>query len=96
MTTTEFANERDASRYTMRRGGVILSALDYRDDGRTVSFTRAFTNPPFRGNGYAADLTAFAVDDVEASGDRTIIPMCWYVADWFAAHPERSHLLAPR
>ncbi len=93
MTTTEFANERDASRYTMRRGGVIVSALDYNDDGRTMSMTRAFTNPPFRGNGYAAELTAFAVDDAEKAG-RTVIPMCWYVADWFAAHPERAHLIA--
>jgi predicted GNAT family acetyltransferase len=93
MTTTEFANERDASRYTMRRDGVIVSAIDYNDDGRTVAFTRAFTNLPFRGNGYAGELTAFAVDDAEKSG-RTVIPMCWYVADWFDEHPERSHLIA--
>lgn len=93
MTTTEFTNERDASRYTMRRDGEIVSALDYNDDGRTVSFTRAFTNLPFRGNGYAADLTAFAVDEAERAG-RAVIPMCWYVADWFQEHPERAHLLA--
>jgi predicted GNAT family acetyltransferase len=96
MTTTEFANERDSSRYTLRRDGVIVSALDYNDDGRTISFTRAFTNLQFRGNGYAADLTAYAVDEVEREGGRRIIPMCWYVADWFADHPERAHLLQPR
>lgn len=93
MTRTEFSNERDACRYTMRRDGIIVSALDYVDDGRTVSFTRAFTNLPYRGNGYAGDLTAFAVDDAEKGG-RTVVPMCWYVAEWFEDHPERAHLIA--
>lgn len=90
-----FSNEPDASRYTLRRGEQIVSALDYRDDGRTVAMTRAYTVPTFRGYGYAAEVVSRAVDDVAARGDRVISPVCWYVADWFAAHPERRSLLAP-
>ena len=32
----------------------LVSVLDYRDDGRTVAMTRAYTVPTFRGHGYAA------------------------------------------
>jgi predicted GNAT family acetyltransferase len=91
-----FTNETDASRYTLRKGHDIVSVLDYRDDGRTVAMTRAYTVPTFRGHGYAGEVVARAVAEVAASGDRVISPVCWYVADWFAAHPEHRALLAER
>lgn len=96
MTELTFAHETDASRYTLHRGSDLVSVLDYRDDGRTVALTRAYTIPTFRGHGYAAEVVARAVDEIEARGDRVVSPVCWYVADWFAAHPERSDLLSPR
>ncbi|MBS1906624.1 MAG: N-acetyltransferase, partial [Actinobacteria bacterium] len=77
--------EADASRYTLTRDGVLLSVLDYRDDGRTIALTRAFTIPAFRGSGYAAVLVEGAVDDIVARGGRRIDAVCWYVADWFDA-----------
>ncbi|GAA1700261.1 hypothetical protein GCM10009808_17300 [Microbacterium sediminicola] len=91
-----FENEVDSSRYTLHRGDVLVSALDYRDDGRSVSLTRAFTVPTFRGQGYAEIVVERAVADLESRGDRTVIPMCWYVGEWFEKHPERAGILAPR
>lgn len=91
-----FTDEPDASRYTLHKGGELVSVLDYRDDGRTVAMTRAYTIPTFRGHGYAGEVVARAVDDIAARGDRVISPVCWYVADWFDAHPERRDLLAAR
>ena len=88
-----FLDEKDASRYTLTRGGELLSVLDYRDDGSTVAMTRAYTIPNHRGRGYAALVTEHAIADVEARGDRRIVPVCWYVADWFDAHPDKRHLL---
>ncbi|UWF78585.1 N-acetyltransferase [Microbacterium sp. EF45047] len=75
------------------RNGVLVSVLDYRDDGRTVALTRAFTIPAYRGKGYAAQVVAGAVADIAARGDRTVDAVCWYVAEWFADHPEYRHLL---
>ena len=83
----------DRSRYVGRIGGEIVCALDYADNGSVVSMTRTFTNPAFRGRGLAAEIVAHAVDQVEGAGKR-VRPTCWYVADWFAAHPERAGLLA--
>lgn len=89
-------NETDASRYTLKRAGQLVSVLDYRDDGRTIALTRAFTIPTFRGHGYAAQVVDGAVADIALRGDRQIDPVCWYVADWFTAHPERADLLRRR
>jgi predicted GNAT family acetyltransferase len=35
----------------------------------------------------------FAVDDVAATTGYRIVPMCWYVGEWFDRHPERADLL---
>ncbi len=91
-----FAREEDASRYTLHRGDDLVSVLDYRDDGRAVALTRAYTVPTFRGHGYAAEIVDRAVADLEAAGDREVIPVCWYVADWFAANPSRAGIVKAR
>ena len=58
MSETRFTDQKDASRYTLHVGDDLVSALDYNDDGRSVAMTRAFTPPPFRGKGYAAEIVA--------------------------------------
>jgi len=96
MTAFTFADEKDASRYTLFAGDDLVSVLDYRDDGRTIALTRAYTIPSFRGHGYAGEIGARAVADIEQRGDRSVSPVCWYVADWFDANPGHGDLLAPR
>lgn len=86
-------DEKDASRYTLTRDGVLVSVLDYRDDGKTVALTRAFTIPSFRGQGHAARVVAGAVADIESRRDRKVDPVCWYVAEWFEQNPDQAGLL---
>lgn len=90
----ELAHEPDARRYTLRIDGQLVCVLDYSVNGGAISFTRTFTQPTHRGRGLAAELVAFAVDDVESTTEFHIVPMCWYVADWFEAHPDRAALLS--
>ncbi|MFG6444225.1 GNAT family N-acetyltransferase [Microbacterium sp. P06] len=96
MTELRFTDEKDASRYTLHHGDDLVSVLDYRDDGRTVAMTRAYTIPTFRGKGYAGEVVERAVALLERDGSRQVIPVCWYVADWFGAHPERAAILHER
>lgn len=96
MTEFRFADESDASRYTLHRGDDLVSVIDYRDDGRTLAMTRVYTVPTFRGHGYAAEAVRRAVDELEARGDRVVQPVCWYAADWFEAHPDRAGILDGR
>jgi len=89
----ELTHEPDAQRYVLRIDGQIVAVADYRINGSAISFNHTYTAPHLRGNGYAGDVVAFAVDDVEANSDRHIVPMCWYVGEWFDKHPERAGLL---
>ena len=89
----EFRHDEQQHRWIGSVDGQVVTSLDYADNGSTIAMTRTFTNPTFRGHGYAAEIVAHAVDVAEAAG-RTVRPSCWYVADWFEAHPERRHLLA--
>lgn len=89
----QFAHEPDARRYTMRDGNKLVSVVEYAINGNAISFNGTVTTPPYRGRGHAAELVEFAVNDVEQHSERRIVPVCWYVGDWFDAHPERQHLL---
>jgi predicted GNAT family acetyltransferase len=91
--TKTFTNEPDAGRYALRDGDELVATLDYSSNGHAISFTRAFTTPARRGQGFAAEIVEYAVNDVEATSDLRIIPMCWYVGEWFDRHPERHGLL---
>jgi len=90
----ELAHEPGSRRYTLRIDGQLVAVLDYAINGGAISFTRTFTQPTRRGEGLAAELVEFAVDDVEAGGNYSIVPMCWYAAQWFDRHPERAGLLS--
>jgi predicted GNAT family acetyltransferase len=82
-----------ANRYTRGIVGVLARAGDYRVSGDAISFTHTFTDPKRRGQGLAAEIVEFAVDDVAATTGYRIVPMCWYVGEWFDRHPERADLL---
>ena len=89
----EFSHDADQRRYSLRVDGSMVSAVDYVVNDGSISFTHTFTDPKQRGHGYAGEIVAFAVDDVEATTDYRVVPMCWYVGKWFDEHPERAGLL---
>jgi predicted GNAT family acetyltransferase len=92
----ELAHEPDARRYVLRIDGRIASVVDYTVLGDALSMTHTFTNPNLRGRGLAAKVVEFAVDDIEQNTNYHVVPMCWYAAQWFDEHPERSGLLKTR
>ena len=89
----DFSHEPDAHRYVMRIEGQVTAVVDYSINGSGISFHRTYTAPNQRGKGYAAEIVAFAADDVDQSTALHIVPMCWYVGEWFDKHPERAGLL---
>jgi predicted GNAT family acetyltransferase len=91
-----FTHESDADRYVLRIDDELIAVVDYKINGDSISFNHTFTNPSKRGKGYAGEIVEFAVDDVEKTSTRHIVPMCWYVGKWFDEHPERAGLLTSR
>lgn len=90
----QFAHEPDARRYVLRIAGTTVAVADYSINGNQISFHHTFTHPAYRNRGHAAEVVAFAVDDVARNTSFRVVPMCWFVADWFAANGDRAELLS--
>ncbi len=91
--TKEFAHDSDGSRYTLRIDGDVAAAVEYTLTDDAISFNRTFTAPDWRGQGLAGEIVEYAVNEVEQSSGRKIVPVCSYVDAWFDKHPERAGLL---
>ena len=92
--TKVITHEPDASRYTLTVDGQVLALADYRINGNSISFNHTYTQPSHRGQGLAVEVVDYAMNDVESNSTRRVVPMCWYVAQWFDDHPERAALLS--
>ncbi|PPF80563.1 GNAT family N-acetyltransferase [Subtercola sp. Z020] len=89
----ELLNDTEHQRYMLRIDGALVSAADYVLRDNSISFTHTFTDPKRRSQGFANEVVTFAVDDVEQNTTHRVVPMCWYVGQWFDQHPERAGLL---
>jgi predicted GNAT family acetyltransferase len=91
--TKTLVHEADASRYTMLLDGQVAALADYRIKDNSVSFFHTYTQPALRGQGLAEEVVTFAMDDIEKNTTLRVLPMCWYVADWFERNQDRAALL---
>lgn len=91
----ELRNNEPASRYELLLDGAVAAYAGYEVRGDVVVFPHTVTDPAHRGQGYAAQVVQFALDDVRASG-RTIVPACWYVGQFLDVHPEYADLVTTR
>jgi predicted GNAT family acetyltransferase len=88
----ELRKNEAAGRYELLVDGVVVSVADYSVDGDRVIFPHTQTAGRFRGQGLAARLVRFALEDVRSEG-RSVVPACWFVADFIAEHEEFEPLL---
>ena len=82
----------ESRRYEYVVDGEPLAVAEYRGDGDVVVLHHTYTDPRYRGRGYAARVVAGALDDLRARGIG-VVPQCWYVAEFVAAHPEYRDLV---
>lgn len=90
---TELRHDVDRRRYEYLVGGARVAYVEYRTDADTVTLHHTFTEPEHRGHGHAARVVEYALDDLRAHG-RRVVPQCWFVAEFLAAHPEYRDLVA--
>lgn len=95
MGTPTVVHEPDRDRYELVVDGEVLAVAEYRDDGDRVVMHHTYTEPRHRGQGYAAQLVEGALDDLRAR-NRTVVPSCWFVAEFIDGHPEYRDLVAAR
>ena len=89
----EITNNREASRYELLLDGELIGIADYQTEGDTIVFPHTEINQSKRGQGYGAILVRYALDDVRRSGG-SVVPQCWYVADFIRDNPGYANLLA--
>lgn len=82
-----------AGRYELHVDGERVAIADFTLRGDVVVLPHTVVDPARRGQGLGAVLVAEALDDIRASG-RTVVPSCWYVAEFIDSHPAYGDLLA--
>jgi predicted GNAT family acetyltransferase len=89
----EVRHDAARSRYELLVDGEVVGVADYRADGDVWTFPHTVIDRARRGQGLGAELVRGALDDVRARG-ATVVPRCWYVAEFVDEHPEYRDLLA--
>lgn len=89
----EVQDNPDRSRYEGRVDGALVAILDYRMDGQRAVLPHTEVTQDRRGQGIGEQLVRAALDDLRSRGC-TIVPACWFVAQFVEANPEYADLLA--
>lgn len=83
---------RRAHHYEITIGGVHAGLAAFEDQGSTVVFTHTEIDEAFGGQGLGGQLAKAALDDVRSRG-LSVVPMCPFIADWIAKHPDYADLV---
>lgn len=86
-------NNSERSRYELVIDGDLAGIADYSIVGDRVVMPHTEIEQRRRGQGLGAILVKHALDDLRSSG-RTVVPRCWYVAQFIDEHPEYRDLVA--
>jgi predicted GNAT family acetyltransferase len=85
-------NNEQLSRYELVDDDRVVGIADYFIRDETVVLPHTEIAQELRGRGLGAVLVRGALEDVRRSG-RTVVPACWFVAEFIDAHPEYRDML---
>jgi hypothetical protein len=85
----------ELSQYELRVGDhrIGIAAYHRRLNSERIAFTHTEIDAACEGRGFGSRLVAAALEDVRRKGLR-IVPLCPFVANYMATHPEVHNLLA--
>jgi uncharacterized protein len=83
----------DRSRYELVEDDQVVGIADYVIDGDRVIMPHTVIDPARRGGGLGAVLVQGALDDIRKAG-RTVVPRCWFVAEFLELNADYADLLA--
>jgi uncharacterized protein len=92
-TTATVRRDDERGRYELVEAGRVIGVADFRVRGDVVVLPHTEIARERRGGGLGAVLVRGVLDDVRQAG-RTVVPACWYVAQYIDEHPEDADLLA--
>lgn len=71
----------------------LVGRIDYTLDGNQMSLVHTVVPPEYGGKGIASSLTKFALEQAQATG-LVVVPVCPFVVEYLARHPEYSDVVA--
>ena len=83
----------EASRFELLVDGQVAGIADYHLRGDTLVVPHTEIDRARRGQGLGAELVRGMLDQVRAAG-RSVVPHCWYVAQFMDENPEYRDLRA--
>lgn len=81
------------SRYELHIDGELVGVADYRLENGVVVIPHTEIQRDRRGQGWGAVLVTGMLDDVRAQR-RTVVPHCWFVAEFIEQNSSYADLLA--
>jgi predicted GNAT family acetyltransferase len=81
----------ERQRYELLVGGAHAGRIDYRPRGDALAFVHTEIDASLERRGLGTRLVEGALADVRASG-LLVVPLCPFVAAYFARHPEVADL----
>jgi predicted GNAT family acetyltransferase len=90
---TQVTRNDEAGRYELFVDGHRVAIADFQVEGDVVVMPHTVVDPAQRGRGLGEVLVAAALDDVRSAG-RTVVPACWFVAEFIDSHPDYRDLRA--
>ena len=80
-------------RYELLVDGELVGIADFSLRGEAVVMPHTEIAPARRGQGLGEILVQGALDDIRSAG-RTVVPACWFVAQFLDEHPDYGDLRA--
>ncbi len=96
MADVTVTHDPDRQRYVASLDGQPVGHSEYRLSEGVITFTHTEVADAAEGNGVGSVLARHALDDVRATGERSVDPQCPFVAGWIERHPEYADLLVDR
>lgn len=81
-------------RYDLYVEGQLAGRLTYQRSTKHIALTHTNVAPEFEGQGLAAVLARYALDDARSNG-RAVLPFCPYVRAYIQRHHEYLDLVLP-
>ena len=86
----------EALRYEALLGDDVAGFAEYELSEGLITFPHTEIDPAFEGRGVGSALIKGALDDVRATGERRVRPLCPFVERWMQRHPDYTDLLDGR
>lgn len=80
-------HDAERSRFVLYSDTEVAAVSEYFDVGDTRNFFHTVTLPQYRGRGYAAVLTEYALNDTR-SHELFVQPSCWFVHEFIETNAD--------